>query len=100
GRRAACLEKSAMERSCLGHKARFPMQRSIVSAAFFAILLASVACGPAQSMDPGPSTPVVEYVQRQEILTPLPLRVRLPRSTGTEHVVVLVRTWGSHGWKG
>ena len=76
------------------------MQRSVVSGAFFAILLASVACGPAASMDPGPSSPVVEYVQRQEILTPLPLRVRLPRSTGTEHVVVLVRTWGSRGWKG
>ncbi len=76
------------------------MHRSIVSGAFLSILLASVACGPPATIDPGPPSPIVEYVQRQEILTPLPLRVRLPRSTNTEHVVVLVRTWGSRGWKG
>jgi hypothetical protein len=46
----------------------------------------------------GPAAPTVEYVTRQEILTPLPLRVRLPAALNTEHVVVLVRTWGSRGW--
>jgi len=64
----------------------------------FAFLV--VACGPPAVIDPGPPAPIVEYVKHQEVLTPLPLRVRLPRSTGTEHVVVLVRTWGSRGWKG
>ena len=48
--------------------------------------------------EPGPAVPTVEYVTRQEILTPLPLRVRMPAASGTEHVVVLVRTWGSRGW--
>ncbi len=50
------------------------------------------------STDVGPAVPVVEYVRQQEILTPLPLRVRLPAATGAEHVVVLFRTWGSKGW--
>ena len=49
-------------------------------------------------MDAGPATPTIEYVTEQEILTPLPLRVRLPASYGAEHVIVLYRTWGSRGW--
>jgi hypothetical protein len=61
---------------------------------------AGASCAPAATVhEPGPPAPVVEYVTRQEILTPLPLRVRLPASTGAEHVVVLFRTWGSRGWR-
>ncbi|MBS2015419.1 MAG: hypothetical protein JST00_21200 [Deltaproteobacteria bacterium] len=51
------------------------------------------------NVDPGPPSPVVEYVQAQEILTPLPLRVRLPAAMNAEHVVVLYKTWGSRGWR-
>jgi hypothetical protein len=62
------------------------------------VLLA--ACGAAPAVrDPGPAAPVVEYVSHQEILTPLPLRVRLPQKSGAEHVVVLFRTWGNRGWR-
>jgi hypothetical protein len=64
-------------------------------------LLAS-SCSPypntAAGVDPGPPSPVVEYVNWQEILTPLPLRVRLPARYGAEHVLVFVLTWGSHDW--
>jgi len=70
------------------------------------VLLAStfaataLACGSSTTLvEPGPAVPVVEYVQKQEILTPLPVRVRLPASTGAEHVVMLYRTWGSRGWR-
>jgi hypothetical protein len=60
---------------------------------------AAAACASTGAMsEPGPSVPSVEYVTRQEILTPLPLRVRMPAASGAEHVVVLVRTWGSRGW--
>lgn len=58
----------------------------------------ALSCGAATVSDPGPAAPVVEYVTQQEILTPLPLRVRLPASSNAEHVVVLYRTWGSRGW--
>lgn len=49
--------------------------------------------------DPGPNVPVVDYVRTQEVLTPLPLRVSLPRKMGAEHVVVLFKPWGVRGWK-
>jgi hypothetical protein len=49
--------------------------------------------------DPGPRLPVVEYVTQQEILTPLPLRVRLPARYGAERVLVLYKTWGSRSWE-
>jgi len=42
--------------------------------------------------------PIVEYVTRQEILTPLPLRVRLPARYGAERVLVFVHMWGSRDW--
>jgi hypothetical protein len=48
--------------------------------------------------DPGPPTPVVDYLTEQEILTPLPLRVSLPARYNAEHVIVLFKTWGSYGW--
>jgi hypothetical protein len=41
---------------------------------------------------------VVEHVNRQEILTPLPLRVRLPARYGAERVLVFFHTWGSRDW--
>ncbi len=63
------------------------------------LLLLLVSCGPEPVRDPGPAAPVVEYVTRQEILTPLPLRVRMPAASNTEHVVVLYRPWGERGWK-
>ncbi|MBX3189593.1 MAG: hypothetical protein KF819_21385 [Labilithrix sp.] len=63
--------------------------------------LLAAACTPtAVNSDPGPAVPVVEYVRQQEVLTPLPLRVRLPAKTGAEHVVVLFKTWGSRAWSG
>lgn len=62
------------------------------------VALAAASCGTVGPTEPGPAVPTVEYVTRQEVLTPLPLRVRMPAASGTEHVVVLVRTWGSRGW--
>jgi hypothetical protein len=63
--------------------------------------LALAACGgrpPVVPIEPGPPTPVVEYLTHQEILTPLPLRVSLPSRYGAEHVLVFVRLWGTHDW--
>lgn len=64
-----------------------------------ALGLFAMSCAPTVLMEPGPATPEVQYLTRQEILTPLPLRVRLPAAEGAEHVVVLFRTWGSRGWR-
>jgi hypothetical protein len=47
---------------------------------------------------PEPASPTVEVVSEQEILTPLPLRVRLPSRTGAEKVLVFFHTWGSKDW--
>jgi hypothetical protein len=41
---------------------------------------------------------MVEYVTAQEILTPLPLRVRLPARYGADRVLVFFQTWGSRHW--
>jgi hypothetical protein len=68
----------------------------------FAIALVTCSCErPASTpldLTPEPATPTVEYVWRQEILTPLPVRVRLPARYGAERVVVFYRTWGSSDW--
>ncbi|CAN5902895.1 hypothetical protein BH11MYX4_BH11MYX4_30150 [soil metagenome] len=72
------------------------LRNGLLSAAFATGLL---ACAPTALVEPGPATPEVQYLTRQEILTPLPLRVRLPAAEGAEHVVVLFRTWGSRGWR-
>ncbi len=53
------------------------------------------ASGP---VGPDPATPRVEYLEHQEILTPLPLRVSLPSHLGAEHVLVLVKLWGLRDW--
>jgi hypothetical protein len=71
------------------------MRRPLVLA--FA-LLASCARPPVMPVDPGPPAPVVEYVSRQEILTPLPLRVRLPARYGADRVLVFVHLWGLRDW--
>ncbi len=55
----------------------------------------AVAPGP---LLPEPASPMVEYVFRQEILSPLPVRVRLPARYGAERVIVFYRTWGSPDW--
>jgi hypothetical protein len=47
---------------------------------------------------PEPATPTVEYTRRQEVLTALPVRVRLPVRFGAERVFVFYRTWGSSDW--
>jgi len=58
-------------------------------------------CRPAETyavVVPEPAQPMVEYVTEQEILTPLPLRVRLPARYGAERVLVFFQTWGSRHW--
>lgn len=70
-----------------------------MAAAAGALALLSGCANEAQTpVDPGPPAPVVEYVTRQEILTPLPLRVRLPARYGAENVLVFYHTWGSREW--
>jgi hypothetical protein len=67
-----------------------------------AAALVASSCRPPEtvaSIEPEPSKPIVEYVTTQEILTPLPLRVRLPTRYGAERVLVLFRTWGSSRWE-
>jgi hypothetical protein len=65
-----------------------------------ALSLLATSCWrpPAPAADPGPQLPVVEHVSRQEILMPLPLRVRLPARYGAERVLVFFHTWGSRDW--
>lgn len=62
----------------------------------------AVGCAPLpepELVEAGPPAPIIEHVEEQEILTPLPLRVRLPRSYGAKYVVALVLTWGSRDWQ-
>jgi len=62
------------------------------------LLISACSTPPPVSADQGPPYPIVEYVTHQEILTPLPLRVRLPARYGAESVIVLYQTWGSKDW--
>jgi hypothetical protein len=58
-------------------------------------IVAGAGCAPvnaARVVDPGPPHPIIEHVEQQEVLTPLPLRVRLPASYGAQYVLALVRT--------
>jgi hypothetical protein len=76
---------------------RRPLSRSLP----LALSLLASSCGgpPAQTpADHGPPLPVVEYVTQQEILTALPLRVRLPDRYGAERVLVFVHLWGTRDW--
>lgn len=79
---------------------RGPLCRALTTGLTVGIaLLASSCASPSvPTGDPGPQLPIVEYVRRQEILTPLPLRVRLPARYRAENVLVFVRTWGSKDW--
>ncbi len=77
-----------------------PSLRLEHAAVAFTLLTASCAATPEPVVaDPGPPVPIVEHVQLQEILTPLPLRVRLPTRYGAAHVLVFVLMWGTHEWK-
>lgn len=67
-------------------------------AAFCCLLACACASTGGATYDPGPAEPIIEHVAHQEVLTPLPIRVSLPASYGAEHVLVLVRTWGSRDW--
>jgi hypothetical protein len=64
--------------------------------------LLALACGPlngaSHSVDPGPPTPIVDRVDEQEILTPVPVRLRLPGWIGAERVFVHYRSFGSQQW--
>lgn len=74
--------------------------RSVRTAVLLTGALLAAGCGrpPELPVDPGPPAPEVEYVTRQEILTPLPLRVRLPARYRAEYVLVFFHTWGSRDW--
>jgi len=65
------------------------------------LVLVAAACADVTPSphDAGPAFPIIEYVTKQEILTPLPLRVRLPAKFGVKYVLVLVRPWGSRDWQ-
>lgn len=68
-------------------------------AAALAMLVTACASYPTWPPDPGPPKPIIEVLPQQEILTPLPLRVRLPQHYGVEYVLALVLTWGSRDWE-
>ncbi len=68
------------------------------SAALF-VPFALAACSPPEvPVVEGPPQPEVHVVTKQEILTPLPMRVALPSRYGAERVVALFHTWGSRDW--
>jgi hypothetical protein len=48
--------------------------------------------------DPGPAEPSVEVVPEQEILTPVPVRARLPARLGVDSVALRYRTRGTRDW--
>ncbi len=75
--------------------------RWILRAALSLSLLVAAAAGcgrPPVAPEREVPAPTVEYVTQQEILTPLPLRVRLPSKYGAERVFVFFHTWGSRRW--
>jgi hypothetical protein len=78
------------------------LSRSILSV-LTAVGALLVCCAPPAvpqgKLEAEPRDPTVEYVGLQEILTPLPLRVRLPSRYGAERVLVFYRTWGAPGWE-
>jgi hypothetical protein len=86
-----------MRRALLHTSRDTPARAGVIAAALLVSACSPFPSTPA-SFDPGPPAPVVEYVNWQEILTPLPLRVRLPARYGAEHVLVFVLTWGSRDW--
>jgi hypothetical protein len=72
---------------------------SFAAACVASLSMTSLGCTHAMSShEPEPASPVVDYVTQQEILTALPMRVRLPARYGAERVLVFFRTWGSRGW--
>jgi len=86
------------------HEPRFwftlgPVRTLAVFPSLALLLACCHAPEPMTVMAPEPSQPMVEYVTEQEILTPLPLRVRLPARYGAERVLVFFQTWGSRQWE-
>ena len=73
----------------------------IAFAALAAVALAACVETPAPVLpySPPPPAPVVEYVNEQQILAPLPVRVRLPDHYGAEKVLVFYNMWGTDDWK-
>jgi hypothetical protein len=67
----------------------------LFSALAAAVVVSACAHSPKEA---GPPSPVVEFVTRQETLTPLPLRVRLPAKLNADRVLVFFHTWGSRRW--
>jgi hypothetical protein len=85
-------------RRLLGHSRAMSNWKVItVSTAFAALQIGCVEEAAAPRL-PDPVSPTVEVVAEQEILTPLPLRVRLPSHAGAEKVLVFFHTWGSKDW--
>jgi hypothetical protein len=80
--------------------ARRPLRSVLVAPFAIASSLFVCACErpPVTPADPGPPAPMVEYVARQQILTELPMRVRLPAHYGAQRVVVFVHLWGMRDW--
>jgi hypothetical protein len=82
---------------------RYARHRSSPALVSLALAASVLACAcerpPATPADVGPSQPLVEYVTRQQILTELPMRVRLPTRYGAEHVLVFVHLWGMPDWQ-
>lgn len=79
---------------------RTPACFSPLSLLLLGAALLTIACEPPPrpAADPGPPQPIVEYVTQQQILTELPLRVRLPARYGAERVLVFARLWGTKDW--
>ena len=66
------------------------------------IALALQGCAPTSQQavvtDPGPAQPALETVPYQEILAPVPIRVRFPVRYGVEDVILYYRTFGERTW--
>jgi hypothetical protein len=75
------------------------MRIAFASLAVVALAACAETPPPALPSAPAPSSPVVEYVNEQQILAPLPVRVRLPDHYGAEKVLVFYNMWGESDWK-
>ena len=66
------------------------------------IALVLQGCAPTSQQavvtDPGPAQPALETVPYQEILAPVPIRVRFPVRYGVEDVILYYRTFGERTW--
>lgn len=67
-------------------------------ALLLALTAAACAAAPPGPVDPGPPQPIVETVPYQEILTPVPVRARIPARLGVDNVLLYYRTFGTRVW--